>query len=212
MAVHTPDPWRAGGRGGRGRQARVPAGGAARAPRQVPPAARRGRLQDPQGRGRECRRGWRVSQRLARCRLAFAAQAPSLYSVSESLTCRVTAIVPLTTVDLVSYAVHPVLCRSSSTAAPDVAASFGSYDNSGGGAAWWQEWEPSASEARQQQQQQQRQQQQQQAPHRPRPWQPPADSDAQVLTTLTTQVSSGHALTYHETLRWQLFTTHAVLS
>jgi hypothetical protein len=102
--------------------------------------------------------------------------------------------------------VHPVLSRSSSTAAPDVAAGFGSYDNSGGGAAWWQEWEPSASEARQQQQQQQQQQrqQQQQAPHRPRPWQPPADSDAQVLTTLTTQVASGHAWTDQDTLRHQL--------
>lgn len=98
------------------------------------------------------------------------------------------------------YAVHCVLCSSSSTAAPDVAAGFGSYDNSGGGAAWWQEWEPSASEAQQQQQQQR--QQQQQAPHRPRPWQPPADSDAQVLTTLTTQVIIGHALADPDTLRW----------
>ena len=110
----------------------------------------------------------------------------------------------------VSYPVHPMLCRSSSTSAPDVAAGFGSYDNSGGGAAWWQEWEPSAAEARQQQQQQQRQQQQQ-APHRPRPWQPPADSDAQVLTTLTTQVMTGLALTDPDTLRWQLLATYAVL-
>ena len=94
----------------------------------------------------------------------------------------------------VSYPEHPILCRSSSTAAaPDVAAGSGSYDNSGGGAAWWQEWEPSASEARQQQQQQR--QQQQQTPRRPRPWQPPADSDAQVLGTLTLQVIVGRAST-----------------
>ena len=78
---------------------------------------------------------------------------------------------------------HPVCspsCRNSSAAAPDASAEFGSYDNGGGGAAWWQEWEPSAAEARQQQQQQ--------APQKSRPWQPPADSDAQVLAALTTKV------------------------
>lgn len=67
--------------------------------------------------------------------------------------------------------------------APHVAADMGGFEKSGGGAPWWQEWEPTAAEARQQQQEQR----QQQASRKRRAWQPPEDSDAQVLSRLTTQ-------------------------
>lgn len=60
----------------------------------------------------------------------------------------------------------------------DMHADMGSYTNGGSGAPWWEEWDPSEAETRQQRG----------APKKPKPWQAPADSDAQLLNGLGTEV------------------------
>ncbi len=61
----------------------------------------------------------------------------------------------------------------------DAAASFMAE----AGASWWDEWEPTAAEQRQHA-----------PPRKRRAWQPPADSDAQLLAKLTTEVRGDHQI------------------
>ena len=71
-----------------------------------------------------------------------------------------------------------ICCSGEGGSAVDLRADMGDFGGGGPGAAWWQEWQPTAAEERQEQQR----------ARKHKAWQAPADSDAQLLASFTTEV------------------------